>query len=152
MSWFLFKVEIKSLLMAKSPYDISLNEPDANGMYLIDIAMGKDDPEMVKLLIEAGADPNIDLGQGWTPLHNAIEACIDTMIQNNRDSFFPELLEMVKVLVENGADFNKKNADGKKPLDFINSYSGFKENFDSLKTLFKPAIPNIDDLITYVHR
>ena len=135
--------------MSTSPYNISLNQPDANGKFPIEIAMDKDDFTMVKSLIAAGADPNIDLGYGWTPLHEAIEACIDTMIQNNRDTFFPNLLEMVKVLVENGADLNKKNADGKTPLDFINSYAGFKEGFDSLKTLFRPAIPNIDELIDY---
>ncbi|OQP53570.1 ankyrin repeat domain-containing protein [Niastella populi] len=130
----------------------SVNAPLPNGVYPIEFAINEDDPDMVKLLIEAGADPNIDLGKGFTPLHEAMDACIDCMIQNNRDTFFPEHLEMVKVLFENGADPNKKDINGISPLDLINSYAGLKEGFDKLMNLFRPAIPNIDNLITYQER
>jgi hypothetical protein len=34
--------------------------------YLIRDAINGDDPQMVKYAIEAGADVNFDLGEGWT--------------------------------------------------------------------------------------
>jgi ankyrin repeat protein len=34
-----------------------MNEPDAFGTYPIQFAMSQDDPDMVKLVIESGADP-----------------------------------------------------------------------------------------------
>jgi ankyrin repeat protein len=126
----------------------TINEPLANGKFPIEFAMGEDDPEILKLVLEAGADPNIDLGFGQSPLFCAMDACIDCMIQNNRDTFFPDQLETVKILIDYSADPNKK-INGKSPIDLINSYAGSKEGFDSLMNLFRPAIPNIDELIAY---
>ncbi|HEY1202074.1 MAG TPA: ankyrin repeat domain-containing protein, partial [Niastella sp.] len=60
----------------------SINEP-----YPILAAMNKDDPNMVKLAIEAGADVNIEFDKGWTHLHYAISDCIDGLIQNERNTF-----------------------------------------------------------------
>ncbi|MBO9200597.1 MULTISPECIES: ankyrin repeat domain-containing protein [Niastella] len=136
--------------MPYAPDHIPLNKPDAFGTYPIEYAMGEDDPDMVKLVIESGANPNIDLGEGRTPLHEAVDYCIDGMIQNNRDDFYPESLEIVKILLANGGDLNKKDNRGRKPLDLINIYSAnYKESFDKIVNMFRPAIPNIDELIEF---
>src|ERR1044072_1641267 len=119
-------------------------------IYPIEFALLEHDPAMLKKYLEAGANPNVDIGGGWTILHKVCAYAIDSMIQNRRNEFYPELLEIMKLLVENGVDLHKKNDRDKKPLDVIHAY-GFdnKENFDTMVSLFKPAIPNVDELVSY---
>lgn len=135
--------------MSLSPDHISPNEPDAFGIYPVQIAMSHDDPDMVKLVIDTGADPNINLGQGWTPLHEAIDYAIDGMIQKNREAPYPEALEIIKILIESGADLHKKNQEGKTLLDSLNTYAATMEGFNALKNMFRSVIPSINDLIAF---
>jgi ankyrin repeat protein len=58
--------------------------------------------EIVRLLLERGANPNVRQQGGWTPLHAAAQ---------NGDA------EMVRDLVEHHADPKAKNDDGKTPAD-----------------------------------
>ena len=58
--------------------------------------------EIVKLLIENGADINKSNNDGWTSLYLAV---------NKRH------LEVIKLLIENGADINKSNNNGWTPLN-----------------------------------
>ena len=60
--------------------------------------------EIVKLLIENGADINKSNNDGWTPLYSAADK---------------GHLEVVKLLIENGADINKSNNNGWFTLLFI---------------------------------
>jgi len=55
----------------------------------------------IELLIEAGANVNVQDDFGGTPLYLAI-------VREN--------LELVKILVENGADVNLKDSKGRSPL------------------------------------
>ena len=59
--------------------------------------------EIVKLLIDRGADVNLVTKAGNAPLHIVIDE-----IGN---------IEIVEVLIKNGADINAKNNEGKTPLD-----------------------------------
>lgn len=119
-------------------------------IYPIEFALLEHDPALLKRFIDAGANPNIDIGGGWTLLHQVSAYAIDTMFQNKRDGFYPELLEIIKILVENGGDLHKKNDKGKKPLDVIKEYATTNSsNFPVLVNLFRPVIPNIDELVTY---
>jgi ankyrin repeat protein len=56
--------------------------------------------ELIKLLLDAGANPNARLGDGDTPLHYAI---VD--------------YDIVKILLDYGADKSASNKDGKTPRD-----------------------------------
>ena len=72
---------------------------------MLNVAVGRGHLEMVKYLVEKGADVSAKAGLGGdrgTVLHFAAkEGC----------------LEMVKYLVEHGADVNAKDDDGRTPAD-----------------------------------
>ena len=141
--------------MLHSPDPLYINERQLFGqwqvpIYPIEFALLEHDPALLKKFLAAGADPNVDIGGGWTLLHEVSAYAIDSMIQNNRTAFYPELLEIIKILVENGGDLHKRNDKGKKPLDAINTYcSSNKEQFNRMVSLFQPAIPNVADLVSY---
>ncbi|WP_205508908.1 hypothetical protein [Longitalea arenae] len=119
-------------------------------IYPIEFALLEHDPVLLKRFIKAGADPNVDIGGGWSLLHKVCAYAIDSMIQNQRSEFYPELLEIMTILVQNGGDLHKKNDKGKKPLDVINAYHfNNKADWDSLVNQFRPAIPNVDELVAY---
>src|ERR1044072_7616131 len=133
--------------MSNLPDRSRINEPGLFGrwkalMYPIEYAYLENDPAMLQKFINAGADVNIDLGRGWTLLHELCATAIDAMIQNDRDDCYPHHLKMIKILLKNGADLHKKDIRGDKPLDVVNAY-GYKtkEQFDKMVSLFKPAIP-----------
>jgi ankyrin repeat protein len=62
--------------------------------------------EIVRLLVENGAPPNIRQEGGWTPLHEAAQI---------GDK------EMVKALLEYGADAQIRSSDGKTPADMAHA-------------------------------
>jgi hypothetical protein len=141
--------------MLNSPDPLYINERQLFGnwqvpVYPIEFALLEHDPARLKKYLDAGADPNVDIGGGWTLLHKVSAYAIDSMIQNNRNEFYPELLEIMKLLVENGGDLNKKNDKGRKPLDVIHAYNfNNKADFDIMVSRFKPAIPNVDELVSF---
>jgi ankyrin repeat protein len=80
---------------------VDVNEKDAKGTHPLLLACSyKDNDEMVQLLLEKGADPNIFGPNGETPLGMAV-----------RRSF-----NAVKMLVEKGADVNAKHEKGETAL------------------------------------
>lgn len=141
--------------MLHSPDPYYINERQLFGnwqvpIYPIEFALLEHNPAMLKRYLDAGANPNVDIGGGWTLLHKVCAYAIDSMIQNERTEIFPELLEMIKLLVENKGDLHQKNDKGRKPLDIINSYQyDNKHQWLSLVNLFREAIPNVDELVTY---
>lgn len=66
---------------------------------------------LVKLLLENGADPNVQQEGGWTPLHLAV---------NNYDH------EMVRLLLEHDADPRHKNEEGLSAIEMAQAkeYAG----------------------------
>lgn len=100
-------------------------------------------------VISNGADVNIDIGDGWTLLHEAFDSAIDGMIQANEDRLSRETLEIIDLLIKNGADMGKTNASGKTPLDSLNTYSATIERFNFLKNVFRETVPSIDNKIKF---
>ncbi|MFC1842303.1 ankyrin repeat domain-containing protein, partial [Candidatus Dependentiae bacterium] len=97
--------KIKKLLQYK---DIDVNklsygENELKRVSPLSLACYRGNIEVVKLLLQKGADVNKADKDGQTPLH---EAC----------SCFCGKLDIVKVLLQNGADVNKANKNGLTPL------------------------------------
>lgn len=72
----------------------------------LDSAISYRKQKMMKILLEYGANPNIQDEYGATPLHSA------SMLGN---------LKMVEILLENGADYTLKDIDGKEAIDYAKS-------------------------------
>lgn len=65
--------------------------------------------ELIELLVELGADPNINVLRGSTPLHLAAGKYAEGIVEF---SFFGALMDC-------GADWNIKNDDGEMPRDCV---------------------------------
>lgn len=60
------------------------------------------DPSVVRLLLDRGADPNLQANTGLSPLHRASEY---------------GKIEMVRLLVERGASVEAQDEEGRTPFD-----------------------------------
>lgn len=121
-----------------------INEKYGIGIRPIISAINSDQPETLRFVIQHGANVNIDWGE---PVREAIDYCIDGMIQNNREKPYPEALEMLKILLENRADLELRNEKGNRPIDVIHAYARNDQSLAKLKSFFRHLIPNIDELI-----
>jgi ankyrin repeat protein len=75
---------------------------DPNGLPLI-MAIQCDEPEIIHMMIAAGADVNLDF-KGTTPLIRAIQ-CVS--------------VEIVQILIESGADISRANVNGVTPIQVV---------------------------------
>jgi ankyrin repeat protein len=133
-----------------------LNRPDCNGNSPLHHAMIYDQSKVIKVLVQAGADPNAKNAEGEYPLFSGVKAerveavktliieakklnvCIDVNLGNNDDetalyqACFNGDLEMVKFLVLiPGVQLDKPNCNGDTPAHAA-AFSGCVE---SLKIL-----------------
>jgi len=125
------------------------NGNDINGLYgynnrPISSAINSDNPATLKFVIAQGADVNIDAG---APLFETIANCIDGMIQANRDEPFPESMEMISILIKSGANPIIEDSEGRKPIDVLYAYVQTEDHLDTLKSIFRLYIPEVDNLI-----
>jgi hypothetical protein len=140
--------------MTYRPDPKTINEPQLFGkyetpMHPIRYAVDQVDPAMLQTFIDAGADVNMDIGGGLTPLHVAVGFYIDEMTLSGRETFSDNERAVFTILLRSGVDLNKKSKEGQKPLDVINEFAFSKDGFMELLDLFRPIIPNIEDLVTY---
>ncbi|HEY7091338.1 MAG TPA: ankyrin repeat domain-containing protein [Tepidisphaeraceae bacterium] len=77
------------------------------------------DAEMIKLLAAHGANLNARDQNGWTPLHLAVDADMDTSSRGARRA---TELPTVQTLIELGADERVKADDGSTPRDIAVRY------------------------------
>ena len=73
-------------------------------------AVMANNPDLVKVLLEAGADPNLRQAQSYTPLHFAGFAG-------------PDRSESARLLLRHGADATLRNNPGRTPLDIAADYN-----------------------------
>jgi len=89
------------------------------GRLAMETALNSDDPELLQSVISAGGDVNIDLGDGWTPMHYAMDLAIDGMIQNNREFPYPEAIEMIRINISiEWSGFGKKKSGRENTVGF----------------------------------
>lgn len=105
---------IKDYLSAgKSPDAI-----DFRGFSLLQIAIEHQHPEIVKLLLEAGANPNLIDRFGTTPISRAIDAARDDA--DDRDA--EPSLELVEMLLHHGADVYLPGSTGHTAIESANRW------------------------------
>ncbi|MBL8134314.1 MAG: ankyrin repeat domain-containing protein [Anaerolineae bacterium] len=117
---------------------VNINEYDSSGDAPLVMAAYQGHAEIVKLLLEAGADVTVvDPGMKATALHAAsyagrtdvarllVAAGIDIDKQGPyngytalHDAIWQNNIDTAKVLIEGGANLHLKNHDGQTPLDF----------------------------------
>lgn len=109
---------------------VDVNGIKSNGMTPLILAVEGDQPQILELLLQNGANPNQQTALGGeTALHIAVDLAFDGMVQNNRKNPYPEPLECIKILLKYGADRKIKNNLGKTPLDF--------QTTEEIRNLFK---------------
>lgn len=119
-------------------------DPNAGeGYVLAEAARGchrNDNTEVIRALVEAGADPRVRDNLGYTPLHRAAGMCepeiVELLIRRGADpdardanGFTPLIgaagsgrIENVRLLVAAGADVNGVDIDGKSVLEYARDH------------------------------
>jgi len=103
--------------LLKNGADVSLSARNAQKVTALHGAVARRDLEIVKMLLEAGADPNARQERGFVPLHDAA--------LNGSEP-------LVELLLEHGARADAKADDGKTPADMA-AERGHKEIVEKLK-------------------
>lgn len=99
---------LEELLKKSSPEEI--NEKDNIGHSPLIYAIGREQVEAVRLLLEYGADPNNKDIKGITPLAFVADP------QPIRDASAQKRLEIAQLLLDKGADLSLQNNAGNQPL------------------------------------
>jgi uncharacterized protein len=103
--------------LLKNGADVSLSARNAQKVTALHGAVARRDLEIVKMLLEAGADPNARQERGFAPLHDAAA--------NGSEP-------LVELLLKHGARADAKTGDGKTPADMA-AERGHKEIVEKLK-------------------
>ena len=121
---------------------------------------------IMKFLIENGANVNKSVHTGWMPLMSAFGSpkCLNLLIKAGADvnqttengtsalhkafgNFTPQCIESVKILIEAGADVNCKNNINKSPLDMCNHNIEFTHPFEHTNSFDQRYYSQIKDVL-----
>merc|ERR1719225_2367207 len=98
---------VKTLLQSGS--DIQLDKKDnTNGRSALHVAVYDGNLEIVKVLVQKGANINAKDDDGFSPLHIAV---------------YIENLKILKILIQSGAQLNAKDKKNKTPLDYARMWN-----------------------------
>lgn len=144
--------------LIKCGASIDSKDEHGNSVLLISCALGHF--EMVKILIEHGANANFNGVRNNTPLHAAskgeiasyllsnsanIESVDDTLKTPLHIACLEGNLELVKVLIENGANVHAETSDGLTPLDLLEKTTNKKDKKEIECLLNKKGLVKISD-------
>lgn len=121
---------------------------DTGGWTAVCIAAEHDHPDIVKLLVDAGAPLSLKSNNGSTPLHVATASTARVLLQHRKrlnideqDQYkmtplhcaieFSPGSELAKLLIDSGANLNLADQDGDTPL----SLATYSERYDAVKML-----------------
>lgn len=102
-----------------------VNELDSQGWTPLARAIEIENYQIVKLLLENGADVHTRLDNDDTSLHLAVDGSIDGTIQTGGASG-DEPTAIIELLLKNGANIFAKNAQGESPMDWAKNYHSDK--------------------------
>ena len=147
---FIFSNKIEKIQKAiQACPGIDLNKPVAQGPTLLTYAVGQDLPDIVRILCENGANPNIPDGRGWTPATLAVGrdkphllrllkgrgADLDQAdLQNTPLTLAVRYnkIDMVRLLCELGVDLDKPDGTNRTPL----SAAGEADKLEMIRLLY----------------
>ena len=106
------------------------NQPGPTGLSAIACAGENDETgDIVRMLVNAGANVNIQDEFGQTPLHFAVDVAIDGATQQNRESIN---WDAVGVLLQLGADRYIADNNGRTIVDLVSKYGcNARQSFDN---------------------
>lgn len=111
-------------------------------------AIEHSDIDLLKELIQLGADVNSCDGFNQTPLHLAIDSAYEEAIYifDTEGKYTEPRTDIIKILLTNGASLDNKDLNGKTPINWVEDR---KDNsfLRSFKQLVRVTAPNnmIDD-------
>jgi ankyrin repeat protein len=103
-----------------------------SGMPLLHLVCEHRSHDMIRALIEQGADIHLRDPAGQTPMHVAVDGDIDSVVQRNGGE--DELrFDTTRLLLELGADPEVRDAKGRTPRDWAAGYGPVaRERYDRL--------------------
>lgn len=131
--WAAGRGDLRSLRFALKLRPGLVRVRDSDGHAALHFAADGCEDEVASLLLERGADPNVQAGDGTTPLHLAADGRSTRMLQillsagadvNMRDGYGETPLhqartgEAATLLLEHGADTSAATPDGRTPLHY----------------------------------
>lgn len=102
-----------------------VNELYSQGWTPLAYAIESESYQIVKLLLENGANVNICLYNEDTCLHHAVDIAIDGTIQTG-GAPGDEPTDIIELLLKNGANIFAKNAQGESPMEWAKNYHSDK--------------------------
>ncbi len=122
----IWHIKVEKSVIKRAVQELDVNAVDNFGNTPLHLAILRNQvPNVAKLLIEYGADPNLSNLQGNTPLHTAV---------------ITGRMRHMKMLLEYKADPNAKNKKGQTPLTY-----SLKSKLYLKRLLLADADPNIED-------
>ena len=98
--------------------DVNLGLPEAAGIRPLHEAIRRTDPRLVRILLDAGANPDTKTNVGYTPLHFAT----NLLIGDRDPGTMRRRAEIVRQLLDAGANRNRVSHEDRTAKDYATAY------------------------------